>query len=175
MMVLEMFYEVTTFDLLPVHLVTDDIQAMLEPQEKSGTKDLQLSIQIVEAGYETANPFFNLTYPLSILAIALAINLLLAIMSVMSSKCSKVNSLINKQLRKMVWNFYLRMFIEEYLFIVIACIIKLNALDITTAFESVSSVFAIVMILFAFVFPLVIRRFLNSRYLDSSLLDERFD
>ena len=75
----------------------------------------------------------------------------------------------------MVWNFYLRMFIEEYLFIVIACIIKLNALDITNVFESVSSVFAVVMILFAFVFPLVIRRFLNSRYLDSSLLDERFD
>ena len=38
----------------------------------------------------------------------------------------------------MAWNFYLRMFLEEYLVIAIACIIKLYVIDFTTTFESVS-------------------------------------
>ena len=73
MIVLEMFYEAATFDLLPMHWLTDPIEKALAPGEKSEGKNFQHNEQTVDAGYETANPFFNLTYPLAILAFAIVI------------------------------------------------------------------------------------------------------
>ena len=61
------------------------------------------------------------------------------------------------------------MYIEEYLFVTIACIIKLYVLNFTTVFESVSSVFSVIMILTAILFPLLTGRFLNNSYADDRI------
>ena len=76
-----------------------------------------------------------MTYPLAILAFAIIIQILLLAMNIVSAKFRPVQSWSKNQLRKLVWNFYIRMFIEEYLFVTIACTIKLYVLNFTTTFE----------------------------------------
>ena len=116
-----------------------------------------------------------MTYPLCILAFAIIINILLLVLNITSARSRGVQSWSKNQLRKMVWNFYIRMYIEEYLFVTIACIIKLYVLDFTTVFESVSSVFAIVMAFTAIFFPLLTVRFLRNSYDDDQIQSEEFN
>ena len=78
-------------------------------------------------------------------------------------------------MRKMVWNFYLRMFLEEYLVVAIACIIKLYVLNFTTVFESVSTLFAVIMVSAAIAFPLLLIRFLYRSYTHELIESEEFD
>ena len=63
--VLDTFYEIATFDIIPIEYFTQPIVDALSVQERSSNKDFQQNINTIEAGYDTTNPFFNMTEPIS--------------------------------------------------------------------------------------------------------------
>ena len=104
-----------------------------------------------------------MTYPFVILTVTIAVNLLLILLKVISCN-RKCRESIKRQLRKIVWNSYIRLFIEEYLIITIAALIKMYALDFSTTFEAVSSCLAIVLMVTTILSPFVVRGFLYARF-----------
>lgn len=64
----------------------------------------------------------------------------------------------------MYWNMYIRLGIEEYQVISIACLIKLYALDFINIFESFSSIFGILGMALVIAAPLIIWRYMYRQW-----------
>ena len=74
-----MFYEVATFDLIPLDFITDFLDQAFEGVDNN--KRVSLSAQATESGYDRTNPINNLILPLFIVAVTLVIVLFLKLMS----------------------------------------------------------------------------------------------
>ena len=72
------------------------------------------------------------------------------------------------------WNQFIRLFIEEYLVISMAALIKLHALDFSNLFEFCSSIFAIILMLVILVFPVFTWKFLYKHHRKEDITEEKF-
>ena len=75
----KVFYEVATFDLIPLDWLTDYIDSWVGDLDKN--KEVYLSAQAKEISYERTNPIINLILPLFMILVTVIILLLLKIMS----------------------------------------------------------------------------------------------
>ena len=66
-----------------------------------------------------------MTYPIVINTCLVLVTVILLFAKVLSEKTSNVHPHAKKYLRQIIWNAYLRVFLEEYLIISIACIVRL--------------------------------------------------
>ena len=62
------------------------------------------------------------------------------------------------------WNYFIRLFIEEYIVISMACLIKLYALDLTNYFEGFNSIFSIALLVIILGVPILVWRFLYKKH-----------
>ena len=62
------------------------------------------------------------------------------------------------------WNYFIRLFIEEYIVISMACMIKLFVLDLSNYFEGLSSIFSIMLLIIIIGVPIFVWRFLYKKH-----------
>ena len=119
-------------------------------------------------GFEKTNPIHHLIFPFAVIIITVLIVGFLKLISFCLSKILKSSNvprdIYNGIKRKIFWNHFIRLFIEEYIILSMVCLIKIYALDFTNYFESISSVFAIFLLTVVLVFPLFVWRFLYNRH-----------
>ena len=86
----EMFYEIATFDLIPLDWINDFLEETFEDLDNNG--EVYLSASAKDVGFDKTNPIHNLVLPLFLISVTLAIiSLLLAISIFFTSmiKCSR--------------------------------------------------------------------------------------
>ena len=149
------FYEIATFDVVPLDWLTDYIDEKFGHLDKND--QVYLSPQALENGYDRTNPIINCIIPLFIIAVSLVI---LVLTKITSCCGSTLNKLYHKVKKMLVYNSFIRLFNEEFITITLACMIKLYALNFSNWYESLSSAFAIVVIIFAIEFPIAATKFL---------------
>ena len=66
--------------------------------------------------------------------------------------------------KSIFWNHFIRLFIEEYIIIAMAGIIKLFAFDLSNYFEIISSIFAVLIVMIVVITPIIVWRFLYKKH-----------
>ena len=122
----ELTYSIAAFDLIPTDPLTDWIDGLLEDVDNTANHDIHVSETAQEMEYDSANPIMNMFLGLCVLIV---IGLLLLFSYV--ALCMEVTQrnhcccvrIRNKaiQLKKdILWNSFIRFYIEEYIAISIA-------------------------------------------------------
>ena len=75
---------------------------------------------------------------------------------------------------RIYYNSFLRLYLEEYLAIAIACLIKLYALDFTNLFEGFSSTFAILMAVWLTACPFLLGVFFQKHIVGKTKMNKEF-
>ena len=150
-------YELATFDLIPEEWLPlgDIIDGLVGKWDNN--KDVYLSAQAKESGYDRTNPIANLIWPIFMVACASVVVIFLKGLSMCSTRLKIGYDTVKDKLR---WNACMRLFNEEYLTLSLACMIKVAALDFSNWYEAFSSVFAILLLLVAIVSPFVVTKWL---------------
>ena len=154
------FYEIATFDLIPLDWLTDYIDDTFGHLDNNG--QVYLSAQALEVGYNRTNPIINLILPIFLILASLTLYFIL--MSLTSCKIRQCGNLLGrihqKIKRSMFWNGFIRLFNEEYITITLACMIKAYTLDFSNYYEAFLSAISIFGMVLAIVFPLLVTKFL---------------
>ena len=141
--VYEATYALATFDLISMDPLLELSEEPLADVDRSETHDVQIS-EATRDAFGTTNPLLNLSLELTIFLGLSAVTALVFLLrlAVSDSRCCGLLPL----LRRRLWpSALLRYGLEEYITYTIVVLIKLYALDFSTWFESLSSVFAMVM------------------------------
>ena len=83
-----------------------------------------------------------------------ASSLTLLVLKISSYVHRKVLRLYRNIKEKMVWNHFIRLFLEEYIFIGVVCLIKVTVISFTNVYQIMLSTYALSMVLLAVLFPL---------------------
>ena len=173
----EVFYEIATFDLIPLDWINDYLDKTFGDLDNNG--EVYLSATAIDAGFDKTNPIHNLVLPLffsSITLVFLGLLLLISLFFTSLIKCSRIPLRVYRTVKKKIfWNYYIRLFIEEYIVISMACMIKLFALDISNYFERFSSIFTVLLLIVVLGFPVFVWRFLYKRHEQEVLFDSTFN
>jgi len=86
----------------------------------------------------------------------------------------RIMKVVDNLKRRMYWNLYIRLGIEEYQVISIACLIKLYALDFINVFESFVSIVGISGIVLVVLAPLIVWRYMYRQW-DRGLSNTKVD
>ena len=173
LIVVKLLYEVVTFDLVPLDWLTDYHDEVVGEEDRD--HEVYMSAQARE-GFERTNPITNLALPIVSIVVAYAVLALVKLASLCStrvarttrlcniraiSKCSAKTSRLSTSIRdSLCWNYPFRLLNEEYITISLACMIKANALDYSTVYESVSSSFALLLLALTLLTPFIVTRWL---------------
>ena len=154
------FYEIATFDLIPLDWLTDYIDDTFGHLDNNG--QVFLSAQALEVGYSRTNPIHNLIVPIFLIVTSLLVYSVTFCVS--RFKITRFGNLIarlhERIKRAMFWNAYIRLFNEEYMTITIGCMIKAYTLDFSNYYEAFSSVISLLGLVFAIAFPIAATKFL---------------
>ena len=82
--------------------------------------------------------------PLFVLSVTVAVLVMIKLVSYTNERISEVYEKIKD---KAFYSWFIRIFVEMYIMIILACLIKIYAIDFTNAFESLSSIFGITLLL----------------------------
>ena len=166
LMVYTVFFEIANFDLIPMDWATDLLnQAFIDVDNN---KYVYLSSNALDNGFERTNPINNMVTPISFAVITVIVMSLLKLASYCHEKLLNVYLKIK---RRVYWNHFLRLFAEEYIVISLACMIKMNAFDLSNYYECFNSVFALLLLLFTVIFPLSVSRFLWKKHSEGNIAD----
>ena len=80
--------------------------------------------------------------------------LTLATFKVLSFSHGRLLRLYRETKQKMVWNHFIRLFLEEYVFVGVVCLIKISVISFTNAYQVILSTYAVVVFTLAVVFPI---------------------
>ena len=156
LIVYEVFYELATFDLIPLDWLIELLDNHIEHLDNN--KDVELSPKAIEESYGRSNPIVNLILPLFILCVTFLCVGLIKLISLLKSKMLK--RLYSTTKKMVFWNHLIRFFTEEYIMITIACMIKLYAWDLSNTFEDISSIFAVLLLAMTIAFPIIATYFM---------------
>ena len=159
LLVKEVLYEIATFDLIPLDFVTDFLDNHIG--EYDNNRNVTLGAQALQSGFDRTNPIVNMILPLMIVLTTMAVLLILKIFSRCHTKIHKLYLSVKK---KVFWNHFIRLFIEEYMLICLACLIKLYAFDLSNFYEVLNSIFALFLFILTIVFPILVLLFLLKQY-----------
>ena len=164
MFTLEILYELANFDLIPLDFITDFIDEKVGDQDRN--KYVYLGSQAESSGFDKTNPINNTMLPIFIITCTLIVVLLAKILSY----CHWRTRQFYKDLKeKVFWNHFVRLFLEEYIIICLACLIKLTALDTSTPYEIFSSCYAIGLLIMVVTFPIFVTWFLHKKHSSNSI------
>ena len=76
----EIFYEIATFDLIPLDFITDFLDRNLSHVDNN--KKVKLSAQAIASGYDRTNPINNTVLPLFVVAVTIIVLVSFKMMSV---------------------------------------------------------------------------------------------
>ena len=101
---------------------------------------------------------------ITLLICSTSLLIIILMLRICYARFDKKNGCLRSIQQILCWNWYLRLFLEEYLLFAIAAFIKLFALDFTTKFERASSVFALLLTLLIVSAPFLIWSFLYKNH-----------
>ena len=132
LIVQEMIFEVVKFDIVDLDFINNYLEEKFVIEEKPS--NYYMSPNILEHGYDQTNSILNLVFPILLFAFMIVSGLLTWLLHLCFMKLYVVRSKIDWVKNKIYWNPPIRVFIEEYLVIAMACIIKLYVLDFSDSF-----------------------------------------
>ena len=146
-------------------VIEEELDSKLGKLDNSEENNFQASEQTAEMGFETSNPLSNMlgTAPL-IIGILGVILLIALIMRLFCFSSAKMKAGVIKIKKIVMWNAFIRYWLEEYLTICISSLIKLYALDFTNWYEASLSSSALFGIAAVTATPFVIWTFLYKKY-----------
>ena len=74
----------------------------------------------------------------------------------------------------MIWGAFIRFFIEEYIAISIAGLLKMFSIDFTNWFEIMSSIYGIIALIIVIVAPFIVWRVLYRKHEQNTVWDQEF-
>ena len=83
----EMFYEIATFDLIPLDFINDYLDRTFADVDNNG--QVYLSATALDAGFDKTNPIHNLVLPLFIITMTLTVLILLLLIALFFTKLIK--------------------------------------------------------------------------------------
>ena len=155
LIVKETLYEVANFDMLPLDFVTDALDSMLG--EYDNNRNVSLGAQAMQSGFDRTNPIINMILPLVIVFSTFVILALLVLISKLHRKLRQFYLNVKK---KVFWNHFIRLYIQEYIVICLSCLIKLYAFDLSNFYEILNSILALILFMMTVVVPLIAILFL---------------
>ena len=161
-----MLFEIATFDLIDLDWVIEWLDSTFGDLDNN--KEVSLSPSALENGYDKTNPFKQTVLPLFIVIVTFIIVGLLKIISYLGSFPLKVYLRIKKMI---FWNHFHRLLAEEYIVIALACTIKMYAFDVSNYYETICSIFALLVLISTLSYPVIISRFLYKKF-DQYMLHE---
>ena len=155
LIVKETLYEVANFDMLPLDLVTDALDSVMG--EYDNNRNVSLGAQAMQSGFDRTNPIINMILPLVIVFSTFVILALLVLISKLHRKLRQFYLNVKK---KVFWNHFIRLYIQEYIVICLSCLIKLYAFDLSNFYEILNSILALILFMMTVVVPLIAILFL---------------
>ena len=159
------FYEIATFDIIPLEWVLEFLDHTFGDLDNN--RYVYLSSNALDNDFDRTNPFHNAVVPLFLTIASLLVMSLLKLLSLCKGKLLQFYLWVKK---KVYWNFFLRLLTEEYIVIALASLVKIFAFDLTNNYEIVSSTFALLMLFFTLLFPLLITRFLWRKHKENVIV-----
>ena len=155
-----------TFDLIPTDSVMDQLGNHLSQYDNSDSHDNHVSQQTKDMGYDSPNPIENVfgTATIVVSAIVLAFVILFLLKLAVGVAFPEIDVLLQKLKKIIFWNTILRFWLEEFLTISIANLIKLYALDFTNWYEFLMSASSIASMIMIIATPYIIYRFLKKNH-----------
>ena len=101
---------------------------------------------------------------LALFTIILIIAIFIKLLNCASSRSKRVKTLVTSLKKLIYWNAFIRLFIEEYQVIVIACLIRMYAVDFSTAFEGFSTIFGVIGMVIVLMCPIAVWKFLFGHF-----------
>ena len=114
-----------------------------------------------------------MSYPIVLTLTGLVLTILLGILSFVI-RWTRVRNFLRKYSQKFLYNFYIRLFFQEYLVIAIAALLKMTSLNWSSKFQISSSLLGLSTTLVVFFAPYTVKKFLYTKWLADEITSEKF-
>ena len=170
----ELTYSIAAFDLIPTDPLTDAIDEALGDLDRTANHTIHCSEMAQEIEYGTANPIINLILAIVVIIVICIILGISTLALYLPQSYVKIRKKAESTKKGIIWNAYIRFFIEEYIAISIAGLLKVYSLDFNNWYETVSSIFAIILLILAIIAPIVVWKVLYKKHEEGKVWDEEF-